>query len=62
MCIYDKAFYIQEMNLKIPHVPLNISQALNDITRVVSTYIHITINISKVAAELAVYYSVKVFP
>lgn len=26
MGIYDKAFYIQETNLKIPHIPLNISQ------------------------------------
>lgn len=28
MYIYDKAFYIQWKNLKIPHIPLNISQTL----------------------------------
>lgn len=46
MGIFDKALNIQETNLKIPHILLNISKTLNEINRVVSTYIQVTINIS----------------
>lgn len=62
-CVFMTQLFTLKKRIWKFHTFLWISRKLeNEITRVVSTYIQITVNISKVTDELMVKYSAEVFP